>query len=115
MARIFFLDLVIECVCGTYNQVTTDTTHHKNTNGRAIFDINTKVAGAMVHTGTSQQSLIRFMNSIEVPAADVKTLRLREQEAGKYNQQVADESCKEALQEEAAITPDIVASFDGAQ
>ena len=106
--------LVIECSCGTYNQVATDTTHHKNANGRAIFDINTKVAGAMVHTGTSQLSLIRFMNSIEVPAADAKTLRLREQEAGKYIQQVAEESCKEALQEEATITPDIVASFDGA-
>ena len=45
----------------------------------------------------------------------MKTLRLREQEAGKYIQQVAQESCKEAsLQEKAAISPDIVASFDEA-
>ena len=48
------------------------------------------------------------MNSIEVPAADAKTLRLREQEAGKYIQQVPEESCKEALQEEAAITPTLL-------
>ena len=61
--------LIIKCICGTDNKVSTGTMHHSVNNkgshshtGRAIFYINTKVAGAMIHSGIGAAALRRFMH-----------------------------------------------------
>ena len=106
--------LEIKCACGASNKVATDTTHRNAIKGpgRPIFYINTKIASAMLHTGFGSTTTGRFFNAIGVPALTSKNLKSREREIGVHFQNIASESCKQSLQEEAEKNDGIVASFD---
>ena len=113
--------LDIKCLCGELNKVPTGKRHQTMKQGRHIFSVNTKVAGAIIHSGIGVHALERFMNAIEVPPASKTTIKAREREIGVHFESVADLSCKQCLESEITAekmstcnqTAEITASFDG--
>ena len=107
--------LTIQCVCGEKNRIKTSDTHptaQSNKSGRSVFDINTKIAAAILHCGIGPTTLRRFMHSIGIPTISESSLKEREREIGPCFEKLALESCKESLMLEAEAGAEITASFD---
>ena len=81
--------LWIRCVeCGALNSIKTSKSHVKK-KGAPVYDVNTKAAGAMIHSGLSVTGLQKFMASSEVPPVNARTLKKREREIGVTIEKVA--------------------------
>ncbi|XP_062576921.1 uncharacterized protein LOC134267321 isoform X2 [Saccostrea cucullata] len=96
----FASNLTITCECGVLNEVTTGKSHRVNKRGPAVFDINTKAALGMLHSGSGHTQVTNFMSSIEIEGMHHRTMKARECEVEPHIQSVAQQSCSEALLEE---------------
>ncbi|XP_063406027.1 uncharacterized protein LOC134689985 [Mytilus trossulus] len=89
--------LFIRCqnsVCSSLNDVKTG----KRNNG--TFDINSKLALAMVHTGMGPVQINNFLATLNLPPVVPSTLKRREQKIDTTLETVAKKSCLEAQKEE---------------
>lgn len=59
--------LWIQCSCGHVNPIETGKSHKTHDKGGAIYDVNTKVAAAMIHAGMSQVQVENFTSGLEIP------------------------------------------------
>lgn len=64
------------------------------------FDIDTKAALGMIHSGTGRTQLNGFFTTINMPAMHHSFLDKRSQEAGKAIESVAESSCETVIQQE---------------
>ncbi|XP_056013520.1 uncharacterized protein LOC130052467 [Ostrea edulis] len=80
--------------CQYLNNVPTGKKH-----GR-VWDANTKLAAAMVHSGLGERQVNSFLSSLNIPAVSHKTISPRQTEMGTIVQSVASESTEMALMEE---------------
>ena len=90
--------LWVRCVeCGALNSIKTSKSHVKK-KGAPVYDVNTKAAGAMIHSGLSVTGLQKFMASSEVPPVNARTLKKREREIGVTIEKVAKKSFLDATE-----------------
>ena len=88
-----------KCVeCGTLNSIKKSKSHHVKKKGAPVYYVNTKAAGAMIHSGLSITGIQKFMASLEVPPVSVQTLKKREREIGVTIENVAKKSCLDATE-----------------
>ena len=113
--------LWITCLeCGELNRVCTSKTHVVPGKKRKIYDVNTKHASAIIHSGIGSSSIGRYFASTNIPPVDVKTTKRREREIGPQIERQAQDSCRKSLEEEIQLTPpgdedslvNLTASFD---
>ena len=83
---------------GALNSIKTSKSHHVKKKGAPVYYLNTKAAGAMIHSGLSITGMQKFMASLEVPPVSVKTLKNREREIGVTIENVAKKSCLDATE-----------------
>ena len=50
--------------------------------GAPAYNVNTRAAGAMIHSGSSVTGMQKYMKSLEVPPIIVRTLKKQERETG---------------------------------
>ena len=74
--------LWIKCECGEETKVPTGKEHKINKHGRSIFDVNTKVVAATLHSGFGHESVARFMSVIEVPPPAISSSKAWERQIG---------------------------------
>ena len=91
------------CECGELNAVRSGKSHRINGAGVPIYDVNTKVASAMIHSGISQTAVRRFTSAMELPTPSVVTLKRREREIGPAFEKTAKEVCDSALVNETIL------------
>ncbi|XP_056004761.1 uncharacterized protein LOC125659810 isoform X2 [Ostrea edulis] len=84
--------------CQYLNNVPTGKKH-----GR-VWNANTKLAAAMVHSGLGERQVNSFLSSLNIPAVSHKTISRRQTEMGTVVQSVARESTEMALMEEIELT-----------
>ena len=86
----------IKCICGLTNKISTGKTHKKFPSGKAIFDINTKAAAAMVHVGLGPSHMCEVFSVMNIPPPTEKTLKIREREVGPKIESEAKKTCEAA-------------------
>ena len=75
--------LWVRCVeFGALNSIKTRKSSYVKKRGAPVDDMNTKAAGATIHSGLSVTGMQKFMESLEVPPFSVRILKLRESEIG---------------------------------
>ena len=84
--------------CGALNSIKTSKSHHVKKKGAPVYYLNTKAAGAMIHSGLSITGMQKFMARLEVPPVSVQTLKNREREIGVTIENVAKKSCLDATE-----------------
>ncbi|XP_052799258.1 uncharacterized protein LOC128230867 [Mya arenaria] len=95
--------LHIKCMsCLADNTVPTGKRHkaseHKT--GTRYFDVNTKLAAAMINAGVGEQQMNNILAYMNLPLVNKKTLKNREREIGESIEAVAAQSCSRAVEEE---------------
>nr|XP_034328380.1 uncharacterized protein LOC117689936 [Crassostrea gigas] len=99
LASIFY----IKCSeCNGISPVYTGKKHNTaNKSGPAkCFDVNTKLAAAMINVGIGEQQMNNILAELNIPSINHKTLKEREREVGRAFEEVADKSCNNALRDE---------------
>ena len=96
--------------CGTYNKVPTGKQHKKSktednpfnvkTPGSAIFDINTKAACGMIHSGIGEAHLNNLPSTMNLPQISHRCLKERETEIGSAMESLAKKLVDAALKKE---------------
>ena len=112
--------LWVRCVCGELNKVPTSKSHSKGQKGRPLYDVNTKLASALIHAGLSIVAIQRLFECLEIPPPSRNCLKQREREVGPVFEKIADKTCKTALEMETLLSSndcqdgpvDITASYD---
>ncbi len=61
---------------------------------------------AMIHTGLGPEQVGYFFTTMNIPPITAKALKKREREIGTSIEKKAEETCKQAVQEEIRITYD---------
>ena len=108
--------------CNQINRVPTGKSHLSEKQ-RPIYDVNSKTAEAMLHSGVSQRATTRFLSTLNIPPPSRTLLKRREREVGPTIETVAGETCKRAMHLEGMLTDtgddtfgpeavDLVASYD---
>ncbi|XP_062603897.1 uncharacterized protein LOC134265692 isoform X2 [Saccostrea cucullata] len=94
--------LYINCLkCSNTNSVPTGKRHNTNGKGPArCFDINTKLAAAMINAGIGEQQVNNILAELNLPTIHHKTLKEREREVGHIIEDIAEQSCNSAIQAE---------------
>ncbi|XP_052212333.1 uncharacterized protein LOC127831382 isoform X2 [Dreissena polymorpha] len=96
-SRDFGLACVLDilcCNCGAINNVATGRKH-----GR-VYDMNTKLALAMVHAGVGVRQINSILSTLNIPAVNHTMLIRRQNEAGQAVEEVAKSSADTFLREE---------------
>ncbi|XP_063436090.1 uncharacterized protein LOC134717530 [Mytilus trossulus] len=83
-------------------------------NEKGAFDINSKVALAMMHSGMGPDHVVNFLSTCNIPPPDPKTLKKKEKCIALSLIDEASDSCITASAEEKAISPsdELECSFD---
>ena len=63
-----------------------------------MYNVNTKSAGAMIHSGLSVAGMQKFMARLEVPPTSARILKKRETEIGVTIEKNAKKSCLDATE-----------------
>ncbi|XP_062600095.1 uncharacterized protein LOC134261710 [Saccostrea cucullata] len=96
--------LYVKCVkCNNLNSVPTGKRHTTNVDGKGpprCFDVNTKLAAAMLHAGIGEQQVNNILAELNLPSIHHKTLKEREREIGCVMEDIAENSCNAAIQAE---------------
>lgn len=85
------------CECGETNGIQTGKMHSGGSRGPKIFDVNTKAAAAMIHTGIGETHITDFFNILNIPPPARKTIKKREREVGQSFEKIAKKSCEDSL------------------
>ncbi|XP_061180737.1 uncharacterized protein LOC133189369 [Saccostrea echinata] len=99
--------LYIECeMCQKVVKIYTGKEHRSSgtVKGMKIWDVNTKCGLAMDHAGLGPYQVSNFLTALNSPSIHPSTLRARENEIGATLRNYSNESCDEALLEEANLT-----------
>ena len=72
-------------------------THKFKPKGPPVFDVNTKVATAMVHVGLGPSHVAETFSVMNIPPPTIRTLKKREREIGPVIEKTAKKSCKDAV------------------
>ncbi|CAH1782260.1 unnamed protein product, partial [Owenia fusiformis] len=99
--------LHIRCVCGEVKKAALSKMHETKTissRGRKVFDVNTKLASAMIHSGLGAYKTRDILAILNLPAVCNTTLTTRQTEIGEAMVKVADHSMANAVQEEARLS-----------
>ena len=92
--------LYINCECGHVNRVPTDTTHCTETYD--TYDVNTKLAEAILDCGISFHALQKLLSILGIPYPSRALVKRREREIGPKIEEVARASCLESRSTELA-------------
>ncbi|XP_052085083.1 uncharacterized protein LOC127722226 [Mytilus californianus] len=106
------LGSLLEVVCQICSGMKLVSTGKRNEKG--AFDINSKVALAMMHSGMGPDHVVNFLSTCNIPPPDLKTLKKEEKCIALSLMDEASDSCKTASAEEKAISPsdELECSFD---
>ncbi|CAG2241504.1 unnamed protein product [Mytilus edulis] len=106
------LGSLLEVVCQICSGMKLISTGKRNEKG--AFDINSKVALAMMHSGMGPDHVVNFLSTCNIPPPDPKTLKKKEKSIALSLMDEASDSCKTASAEEKAISPsdELECSFD---
>lgn len=111
--------LQIQCTnstCLFINDVPTGSKHKlKPGMKQSAWDVNTKLAAGMLQGGYGATHVRALLAALNIPEISETSLKSREREVGKHLEEMAGQSCKEALQEEMKLSDgNAIVSFDGA-
>ncbi|XP_071138502.1 uncharacterized protein [Mytilus edulis] len=108
------LGSLLEVVCQICSGMKLISTGKRNEKG--AFDINSKVALAMMHSGMGPDHVVNFLSTCNIPPPDPKTLKKKEKSIALSLMDEASDSCKTASAEEKAISlslsDELECSFD---
>ncbi|KAK3108325.1 hypothetical protein FSP39_005637 [Pinctada imbricata] len=93
--------------CKGLNSVPTGKRHATstdNTGPTKCFDVNSKLAAAMVNAGIGEQQMNNILAELNIPPIHHKTLKEREREVGRAFEEVADDLCNGAIRAEIECT-----------
>ncbi|CAG2219652.1 unnamed protein product [Mytilus edulis] len=97
--------MYIQCTqCGTINKLKLGKTHRppdSKRTGVGIFNVNTKLAAGMIHSGIGETQLNNLLSTINLHCIDHKSLKGRENEIGHFIEKNAKTSENNFLIEEA--------------
>ncbi|KAL5012907.1 hypothetical protein ScPMuIL_011458 [Solemya velum] len=96
--------LYVQCVCGVSNTITTSKTHKTAKRGMPTFDVNTKAALGMFHTGMGHRQFTQLLSTLEIRGLHHTSMKTREIEISQHIHTVAQESCNDALRAEASAS-----------
>ncbi|XP_063407854.1 uncharacterized protein LOC134691329 [Mytilus trossulus] len=91
--------LKVQCfntICMHVNSVPTGKRHDR------VWDVNSKLATALVHSGLGERQANSFLSELNIPAFSYKLVSARLKEVGNVVEEVAKESTNEALEKELA-------------
>ena len=71
----FASKLNVLCECGVDNEVNTGKTHRNGKRGPQTFDINTKAAASMLHSGLGYTQVSDIFETIGVPAPSKHSMK----------------------------------------
>ncbi|XP_062601452.1 uncharacterized protein LOC134263157 [Saccostrea cucullata] len=109
LASIFY----IKCECGEVTSVATGRRQNDEKNGQGSFHINTKLGVALVHAGIGEAAISRIFATLNIPCISPKSLKKQERKAGSAIEKIANESCDNALAQEAEQSSNgLVLSYD---
>lgn len=102
--------------CGVTNDVTVATgSKHVTDQGGKAWDVNSRLAAGMINGGFGESHVNSLLAVLNIPGISKRGLKEREREIGSTLDKMAEDSCREYLQEEAKLIDMILtASFDGA-
>ena len=83
--------------CGVLNSVKTSKCLHVQKKVAAVYNVNIKVAGAIIHSGLSVTGMHKFMASSLAPVS-TRALKKREREIGVTIENVAKKYCLDATE-----------------
>uniref|UniRef100_K1QTA0 Mutator-like transposase domain-containing protein n=1 Tax=Magallana gigas TaxID=29159 RepID=K1QTA0_MAGGI len=105
--------LVIRCYnCLRFVQVAMGKTH-SSPHGQQIFDVNTKLATGMYHSGIGPVQLNNFFTSMNLPNISESLIRRRCDEVGPVLEDLGEKSTSKALCEEGHLSATSTASLIG--
>ncbi|XP_062620759.1 uncharacterized protein LOC134282046 [Saccostrea cucullata] len=83
--------------------------------GRKTWDVNTKLALGMLHSGIGERKVANLLSTLNIPPCSKTTLKKREREIGQAVEEIAHSSCSDAAVRERELTEEspVSASFDG--
>ena len=84
--------------CGILNRIKTSKFHYTKKKGAQVYDVNTKTAGAILHSKLSVTEMQKYMASLNLPPVRAKTLKKREREIGVTIETEAKKSCLDATE-----------------
>ena len=101
--------------CTTMNKISIGKQHKKHVKpaenpfdrtppGSAIFDVNTKAASGILHSGIGESDLNSLLSVLNLPQISHKSLKVREVEIGSIIETFANKSVDDALQKEQELT-----------
>ncbi|VDI27874.1 Hypothetical predicted protein [Mytilus galloprovincialis] len=88
--------------CMHVNSVPTGKRHDR------VWDVNSKLATALVHSGLGERQANSFLSELNIPAFSYKLVSARLREVGNVVEEVAKESTNEALEKELAAVEQYV-------
>ena len=74
--------LIFFCECGVDNELNTGKTHRNLKRGPQAFDINTKAAASMLHSGHGYTQVSDIFETLGVPAPSEHSMKKHEHEIG---------------------------------
>ncbi|CAC5357764.1 unnamed protein product [Mytilus coruscus] len=89
-------------ICGRLNKIKLGKPHYpgENKRGIGVFDVNTKIATGMIHSGIGGTQLSNFLSVLNIHSIDFKALKERENETGAALEAQAEISEERYLQDE---------------
>lgn len=99
--HLYYFNILVTCSntdCHHINKIATGKKH-----GR-VWDANTKLATAMIHTGMNTSQVNNFLAAINIPPVSEKVITNRMKESGLSVEEIAKESMQEAISEERLLT-----------
>ena len=111
LASIFF---GVKCECGQFNKVQTSESHRSGGAkcGMPIFDINSKMALSMLHSGVPQTAVERMMTVLGVPPMTTKALKAPEREVDPAVEAIAMDSCSNVLSAEQQYCSEMTTAYN---
>ncbi len=99
--------LYVKCYngdCRKTNIIDLGNRHRIHKHGPKAWNINTRAAAAMIHSGIGERQLNNFLGAVNLNCIDPKALKRYENEVGEGIEAMAEESMNKALDEEWELT-----------
>ena len=89
---------------GELNIVPTGKSHIPFGKQKPVYDINTKHASAMIHTGIGSLSLSRYIATLNIPPMTLRNTKKREREIGPQVGKFAKSTCEANISQEVELS-----------
>ncbi|XP_052780707.1 uncharacterized protein LOC128217545 [Mya arenaria] len=109
---IYGLGSILHISCNTCRMVNLVPTgkRHSTSDGsaaRRCFDVNTKLAAAMINAGVGESQISAIFAELNLPGISKTALKAREREIGPSIESVAEISCTTAIQQEMKLLQEV--------